>query len=79
MTSRETRLARIPGVPMETPSETTMVLKSIGTPPAARIPSRTGPASLSKCMLQGVTVDQLLTTAIRGLSKSASFRPVARR
>jgi hypothetical protein len=38
-----------------------------------------GLASRSRCMLHGVTDDQVLTTAIIGLSKSASFMPAARR
>ena len=41
MTSRETSDAFMPSVPMETPSETAMVLNSIGVPPAARMPSLT--------------------------------------
>src|SRR6476619_2889151 len=35
ITSRETRLARIPSVPIVTPSEIAIVLNSIGVPPAA--------------------------------------------
>jgi len=69
----------MPGVPMEMPSVTTMVLKSIGNPPAATMPARTSRASRSRCMLHGVTDDQVLTTAIIGFSKSASSMPAARR
>ena len=43
-TSRETRLAFIPSVPIETPSLTEIVLNSIGVPPAARMPSFTASA-----------------------------------
>ena len=38
ITSRETSEARMPDVPIETPSETAIVLNSIGVPPAARMP-----------------------------------------
>ena len=38
MTSRLMRLAFMPSVPMDTPSETAIVLNSIGVPPPARMP-----------------------------------------
>ena len=41
ITSRLTSDAFIPSVPMLTPSDTAMVLNSIGVPPAARMPSLT--------------------------------------
>src|ERR1700689_190886 len=41
MTSREISDARMPDVPIETPSEIAVVFHSIGIPPAARIPSLT--------------------------------------
>ena len=41
MTSRLIREAFIPSVPIEMPSETAIVLYSIGVPPAARIPAFT--------------------------------------
>ena len=41
MTSRETREPRMPSVPIATPSDTEMVLNSIGVPPASRMPSLT--------------------------------------
>ena len=78
-TSRLIRDAFMPGVPMLMPSVTTMVLKSTGQPPASRMPRRTSSASRSRCMLHGVTDDQVLTTAIMGRSKSASSMPAARR
>jgi hypothetical protein len=76
--SRETSEARMPGVPMLMPSETTMVLPSIGVPPAARTPSLTACARSRRCMLHGVTSEKVLTTAISGFSRSAGVRPVAR-
>ena len=39
--SRLTSEARMPSVPMVSPSEIAMVLNSIGVPPAARMPSFT--------------------------------------
>ena len=45
ITSRETRLARIPLVPIVMPSEIAIVLNSIGVPPASRMPSLTLAAS----------------------------------
>ncbi len=44
ITSRLTSDAFIPSVPMLTPSDTAIVLNSIGVPPAARIPSFTSSA-----------------------------------
>ena len=41
MTSRLMREAFMPSVPMEMPSETAIVLYSIGVPPAARMPALT--------------------------------------
>ncbi len=48
------------------PSVTTMLPNSTGVPPAARMPSFSGSARSRRCMLQGVTSDQVLTTAIIG-------------
>ena len=45
ITSRLTRLARMPLVPIVMPSEIAIVLNSIGVPPAARMPSLTLAAS----------------------------------
>ena len=53
ITSRDTSDARIPSVPMLMPSETTMVLNSIGVPPAARMPSFTFAPSSRRCRLHG--------------------------
>ena len=45
MTSRLTRDAFMPSVPIVTPSDMAMVLNSMGVPPAARMPSFTFTAS----------------------------------
>ncbi len=45
ITSRLMSEARMPSVPIEVPSETAIVLNSIGVPPAARMPALTCSAS----------------------------------
>src|SRR5579863_2623980 len=68
----------MPGVPMEIPSETVMVLNSTLLPPAASMPAQLSRASSPMCMLQGVTLPQVEATPICGLAKSASSKPTAR-
>ena len=68
----------MPSLPIVIPSETAIELKSTGVPPAARIPARTGTANLSKSMLHGPILVQVLKTAIIGPSKFLSSIPVAR-
>src|SRR5260370_1187822 len=46
----------MPGVPMEMPSDTVMVLNSTLLPPAASMPAQASRASSPMCMLQGVTL-----------------------
>ena len=67
ITSRETRLARIPSVPIETPSETAIVLNSIGVPPASRIPRFTSCASSRWFRLHGIVSIQVVATPMIGL------------
>ena len=78
MTSRLMRDAFMPSVPIAMPSETAMVLNSMGTPPAARTPCLTFSDRRRRWKLQGMTSIQVLATPIRGLRKSSSVRPVAR-
>src|SRR6516162_2602064 len=68
----------MPGVPIEMPSDTVMVLNSTLLPPAASTPAHVSRASSPMCMLQGVTLPQVDATPICGLAKSASPKPVAR-
>ena len=75
MTSRETSEPRMPSVPIVMPSETAMVLNSIGVPPAARTPSFTDSASLRRWTLQGVTSVQVFAMPTSGRSRSASVKP----
>src|SRR5882672_571389 len=77
ITSRLTRDARIPSVPMVSPSEIAMVLNSIGVPPAARMPSFTLADKRRRWKLHGMVSIQVLATAIRGLARSESVKPTA--
>ncbi len=76
-TSRLTRLAFIPSVPIDTPSLTEIVLNSIGVPPAARIPSLTCSASRRWLRLHGMVSIQVVATPTSGLARSASLNPTA--
>ncbi len=77
ITSRLTREAFIPSVPMAMPSVTAMVLYSIGVPPAARTPSFTRSARRRWLMLHGVIPIQQWATPTSGLARSASLKPIA--
>src|SRR5262245_22007541 len=76
ITSRETRLARIPSVPIETPSEIAIVLNSIGVPPASRIPRFTSWASSRWFRLHGIVSIQVVATPMIGFARSSSVKPV---
>ena len=78
ITSRLTSDARIPSWPIEMPSDTAMVLNSIGKPPAECTPSFACLASRSSGMLHGVTSfhDDATPTCVR--SQSPSLMPMAR-
>ncbi len=78
MISRETREYFMPSVPIEMPSLTVMVPKSSGMTPAARRAASAFSASAPSPMLHGVTVLWPLASPTRGLSKSASSKPIAR-
>jgi hypothetical protein len=56
----------MPGVPMEMPSDTVMVLNSTLLPPAASTPAHASRANSPMCMLQGVTLPQVEATPICG-------------
>src|SRR6185437_15498818 len=77
ITSRLTREARIPSVPMVSPSLMAMVLNSMGVPPAARTPSFTFAASRRRWKLQGMVSIQVLATPINGLARSSLVKPMA--
>ena len=76
ITSRETRLARIPSVPIETPSEIAIVLNSIGVPPASRIPRFTSCASSRWFRLHGIVSIHVVATPMIGFARSSSVKPV---
>ncbi len=62
----------MPSVPIVTPSETAMVLNSIGVPPAARIPSLTCLASRRRLRLHGIVSIQVLAMPMMGFFRSSS-------
>jgi len=76
-TSRLTSEAFMPSVPMATPSETAMVLNSIGVPPAARTPSLTNSARRRWLRLHGMVSIQVVATPTMGLARSSSVKPMA--
>src|SRR3989344_7873800 len=78
ITSQLGREYFMPGVPMDMPSLTVIVLNMIGAPPDSFTPSLERRASLSMCMLQGVTSAQVEAIPTMGLVKSASLKPTAR-
>src|ERR1039458_3669435 len=79
ITSRLTREAFMPSVPIVSPSEIAMVLNSIGVPPAARIPSFTLAERRRRWKLQGMVSIQVLATAISGFSKGGSVERTEKR
>ena len=75
MTSRETSEYFMPSLPIEMPSEMVMVLKTMALPPAAFAPFSDSSASLSMCMLQGVTLLQVEAMPMSGFLKSSGLKP----
>jgi hypothetical protein len=71
-TSRLTRDAFIPSVPIVIPSEIATVFSSMGVPPAARIPSLTLAPSARRWKLHGIVSIQVLATATIGLPSASS-------
>src|SRR3954466_6386058 len=60
------------------PSETVIVPKMMALPPAALAPAAGSRASLSRCMLHGVTMLQSDAMPTTGLLKSSSEKPTGR-
>src|SRR3954462_1912782 len=77
MTSRDTSDARIPSVPIETPSETAIVLNSTGVPPASMMPRRTWRASSRWFQLHGIVSIQVVAMPTSGRASASSSRPIA--
>ena len=75
-TSRLTRLARMPLVPIVMPSEIAIELNSIGVPPAARMPSLTLAASARWLKLQGIVSVHVVATPTIGLASASSSKPM---
>ena len=76
-TSRLISDAFMPSVPIVTPSDTEIVLNSIGVPPAARMPSLTNSASRRWLKLQGIVSIQVVATPTIGFARSSSVKPTA--
>ena len=76
ITSRLTSEARMPSVPIETPSETETVLNSIGVPPAARMPAFTRWASSRWLKLHGIVSIHVVDTPTIGRARSSSVKPM---
>src|SRR6202012_3536030 len=75
MTSRETSEYFMPSLPIDMPSEIVMVLKMIALPPTAFEPFSDSSASLSMCMLHGVTLLHVEAMPMMGLVKSSFVKP----
>ena len=73
--SRETSEARMPEVPIETPSDTAIVLNSIGVAPASRIPRLTCGASARWLRLHGIVSIHVVQTPTIGFARSSSVKP----
>ena len=68
----------MPSVPIAMPSVTEIVVNSIGTPPAARMPCLTWSATLFRLAWQGENSFQVLAIPISGLlSRSSLVMPTA--
>ena len=68
---------RIPGVPIDIPSLTPMVLKIRPTKSASWVPFFISTAKSLRCMLHGFPSYPVLAIPTKGFSKSASVRPIA--
>src|ERR1700733_9657207 len=79
ITSRLTREAFMPCVPIVMPSEMVTVLNSIGVPPASRMPSFNASAMSRRCTLQVPISVQVLAMPMIGLCRSSFENPDPRR
>src|SRR5579863_3580816 len=75
ITSRDTSEYFMPSEPIEMPSDTVMVLKMMALPPASFAPFSASSASLSMCMLHGVTLLQVEAMPMSGFLKSSGLNP----
>ena len=77
LTSRETSEYFIPSLPIEMPSEIVIVPKMMPFPPPAPTPASASRASLSMCILHGVTMLQVLAMPTCDFLKSSRANPTA--
>src|SRR5579885_1639961 len=68
----------MPGVPIEMPSETVMVLNRTLLPPAPSAPAAAWRAISAMCILHGVTLAHVEAMPICGRLKAAPVNPTAR-
>ena len=67
----------MPSTPIVTPSDTEMVLNSIGVPPASRMPCLTFCASARWLKLHGIVSIHVVATPTKGRAMSSSVKPIA--
>ena len=77
ITSLEGSEKRIPGVPIEIPSLTPIVLKIKPITPLLIVPFLTSLARSFKCMLHGLPSYPVLAIPTRGFLKSSLVSPIA--
>ena len=77
ITSRLTSEPRMPSTPIVTPSETEIVLNSIGVPPASRMPFLTFCARARWLKLHGIVSIHVVATPTKGRARSSSVKPIA--
>ena len=66
----------MPSVPIETPSETAIVLNSTGVPPASRMPRRTWRASSRWFQLHGIVSIHVVAMPTSGRASASSSSPI---
>jgi hypothetical protein len=66
----------MPSVPIVMPSDTAIVLNSIGVPPAARTPSLTRSAMPRRWKLHGIVSVQVLAMPTIGRRRASSSYPI---
>src|SRR5689334_6234721 len=66
----------MPSVPIETPSETAIVLNSTGVPPASMMPRRTCRASSRWFQLHGIVSIHVVATPTSGRASASSSKPI---
>src|SRR5690348_12723391 len=66
----------MPSCPIAMPSDTAIVVNSLGVLPELFTPSFALEANMPKCILQGVASLHVLQTATKGFERSESVNPI---